>query len=106
MGLRRAAGLILLAGMAFSPCRARDLEKAPAKEASQPCPEYGRGYVRAPGSATCVRLSGRVRAGADLRVGHETAMAPTAEGRFAIDTRTESDLGPIRTFVRVGNGRR
>lgn len=105
MGMRRATGLILIAGMALSPCCARELEKAPAETASQPCPEFGRGYVRAPGSATCMRLSGRVRAGASLHVGHETAVAPTAAGRFAIDTRTESDLGPIRTFVRVGNGR-
>ena len=104
-GLRRA-GLILIAALALSPCQARELEKAPARETAQPCPGYGSGFVRMPGSATCVRVSGRVRGGADLAIGRDVAAAPTAAGRFAIDTRTESDLGPVRTYVRIGNGRR
>ncbi|MCJ2077794.1 porin [Methylobacterium sp. E-016] len=101
----RIAGVILIAAIGLSPCEAREWEKAPPKATSQPCPGYGSGFVRAPGSATCMRLSGRVRAGADLSAGREVAVAPMAAGRFAIDTRTESDLGPVRTFVRIGNGR-
>ncbi|GJE58426.1 porin [Methylobacterium trifolii] len=104
--MRAVCGAILAALAATGPVRARDLAKAPAPETAKPCPAYGAGFVRLPGSSTCTRLSGRVSAGADLRAGRDgTATAPTAAGRFAIDTRTESDLGPVRTFVRIGNGR-
>lgn len=100
------AALILLAAVSPSPGQARELEKAPVRESVQPCPSYGSGFVRVPGSPTCVRVSGRVRTGADLAVGQDVAAAPMAAGRLAIDTRTESDFGPVRTYVRIGNGRR
>lgn len=102
----RRVGLLLFGMLSLSPCEARDLEKAPARETAQPCPGYGAGFVRTPVGSTCVRVSGRVRAGADLAIGRDVTTAPTAAGRFAIDARTESDLGPVRTYVRIGNGRR
>ena len=102
---RTLAGLSLVAALAASPASARDRARPP--NVSEPCPAYGAGFVRMPGSRTCTRLSGRVTTGLDLRAGDTGARAvPGAAGRLAIDTRTESDLGPVRTYVRIGNGRR
>jgi hypothetical protein len=77
--------------------------QAPApREALQPCPRQGPGFVRVPGSATCVRVSGRAVGGIDVGAQHA---APVTAGQLSIDTRTESDLGPVRAFVRMGHGR-
>ncbi|MGU3537258.1 porin [Methylobacterium sp. A54F] len=72
----------------------------------QPCPSYGAGFVRVPGSTTCLRLSGRVRAGADAgsAPARLAPVEPPVSGRFSIDTRSDTDYGPVRTFVRAGNG--
>ncbi|KAB1074087.1 hypothetical protein F6X51_09025 [Methylobacterium planeticum] len=97
-------GALLAAGL--TPAAAREPIKAPTTEALRPCPAYGSGFVRLPGSRSCIRLSGRVGAGMDLQSGNRgAAAAPAAAGRFAIDTRSESEFGPVRTFVRIGNGR-
>lgn len=92
---------------------ARLTEAAPRRRAAvpeakaRPCPEQGPGFVRLPGSATCLRLSGRAAAGVAVRSGRDgTAARPEADGRFALDARTDTDLGPLRTYVRVGSGRR
>ncbi|WP_279602535.1 hypothetical protein [Methylobacterium sp. E-005] len=42
----------------------------------------------------------------DLRAGRAPAAAPAIAGRLAIDNRTDTDLGEVRTFLRFGNGRR
>ncbi|WP_336486514.1 porin [Methylobacterium nigriterrae] len=87
------------------PASAREPVRAPVAEPLQACPSQGQGFVRVPGSRSCIRLSGRVRAGLDARIDHGAAARPTASGRFAIDTRSETDYGPVRTFVRIGSGR-
>jgi hypothetical protein len=86
---------------------ARDLEKASSAAAAMPCPSKGPGFIRLPGSVSCIRVSGRVIAGADLRPGHGAGAAspPAIAGRLAIDNRADTDLGEVRTFVRIGNGR-
>ncbi|MDP4004296.1 porin [Methylobacterium sp. NEAU K] len=99
-----AVATLLLGGQAF----ARDLEKAPVASALMPCPWKGSGFVRMPGSRSCIRVSGGVSAGTDFggraRIG--ASGAPVVAGRLAIDNRTASDLGEVRTYVRIGNGRR
>ena len=82
--------------------------RATASDAkARPCPEQGPGFVRLPGSATCLRLSGRAGGGVAVVSGRDgTATRPVADGRFAVDTRTDTDLGPVRTYVRVGTARR
>jgi hypothetical protein len=123
--LTRAGCLALLAG----PAAAQDLprldlpkldfprealrvpETGPRAESRgrglEACPAMGVGFVRLPGSRTCLRLSGRAAANLDLRAGRDGAAArPDAQGRFAVDARTETDLGPVRTYLRVGSGRR
>jgi hypothetical protein len=83
-----------------------DRPKVPVTPGPVPCPSKGQGFVRLPGSDTCIRVSGRVTTGLDLRAGHGAAAAPLAAGRLAIDNRADTDLGEVRTYVRIGNGRR
>ncbi len=96
------ATILALAG----PALAIDLQRAPVTPGPVPCPSKGAGFVRLPGSASCIRVSGRVTAGMDLRAGHATAVAPAVAGRLAIDNRADTDLGEVRTYLRFGNGRR
>lgn len=94
----------LLAGPVGASALDLDLAKiAPTVEA---CPGKP-GFVRMPGSRNCTRLSGRVAAGIDSRANAGgAAAAPVMAGRIAIDNRTDTDFGEVRTYVRVGNGRR
>jgi hypothetical protein len=103
----RTAILLLAASLAAgTPALALDLPTERLKPASEPCPGKP-GFVRLPGSQSCTRLSGRVATGANVRTGAAgTAGDPDIAGRLAIDNRTETDFGEVRTFVRIGNGRR
>ncbi|TXM72081.1 hypothetical protein FV218_13920 [Methylobacterium sp. WL69] len=101
-GFRVVLGLgIGLAG----PVSARDRAVAPAGEV-RPCPSQGAGFVRVPGTTTCLRLSGRVAAGLAAGPAAERRNpAPLSLGRLSVDTRTTTDYGPVRAFVRMGTGR-
>jgi hypothetical protein len=103
--MQRAAcvGTAIVLVTSIGSASAIEKPQAPApREALQPCPRQGPGFVRVPGSATCVRVSGRAVGGIDVGAQHA---APVKAGQLSIDTRTESDLGPVRAFVRVGHGR-
>lgn len=97
---------VLAALLLAAPALATELPKAPPAPGPVPCPSKGPGFVRLPGSDSCVRVSGRVTAGMDLRAGHAPAAAPLVAGRLSIDNRADTDLGEVRTYVRIGNGRR
>lgn len=107
---RSPTALVLTAALVGigAPADARDREKAPTAAAAVPCPSKGPGFVRLTGSASCIRVSGRVIAGTDLRAGHGIGAeaAPLVAGHLAIDNRADTDLGEVRTYVRIGNGRR
>lgn len=87
---------------AIAPTHAFERPMLPSEAPMEPCPSQGAGFVRIPGTSTCIRLSGRVRAGADL--GPTRATMP-AQGRITIDARSDSALGPVRSFVRIDAGR-
>lgn len=78
-------------------------ERAPltSEAPMETCPSQGAGFIRIPGTTTCIRLSGRASAGVD--VGASRSAAPV-QGRIAVDTRGESALGPVRSFVRIDAG--
>jgi hypothetical protein len=97
---------VAVALVLVGPALAVDLQKAPVTPGLVPCPSKGQGFVRMPGSDSCVRISGRVTAGMDMRTGHGVAAAPVVAGRLAIDNRADTDLGEVRTYVRIGNGHR
>jgi hypothetical protein len=106
--MRRAVPAVALAiGLGGGPqALALDLPKEALAPTSEPCPGQP-GFVRLPGTRSCTRLSGRVTAGADVRAGVVgRAAAPVIAGRVAIDNRTATDYGEVRTFIRLGNGRR
>jgi hypothetical protein len=91
------AGLIVFAGTA-----------AATERASRPnlCAAHGAGFARVPGTDTCVRVSGRVRgevdAGSKRSIGlGRNGAGLNAEARAALDARTDTDAGPLRTVVRV-----
>ena len=102
-----AASIVALVALfTEAPTWAGDLQKVPVAPTAVPCPSKGQGFVRLPGSDSCVRVSGRVAAGLDARAGHGAAVAPLVAGHLAIDNRADTDLGEVRTYLRIGNGRR
>jgi hypothetical protein len=104
--MRRAALAVVLGIAGGLPAHALDLPKEALAPTIEPCPGQP-GFVRLPGTRSCTRLSGRVTAGADIRAGAAgTAAAPTIAGRVAIDNRTATSYGEVRTYIRLGNGRR
>ncbi len=90
--------LIALAGTAAA------AERSPSRP--NPCAAHGTGFAPVPGTDTCVRVSGRVRgeveAGSKRSIGHgRNGAGLNAEARAALDARTDTDAGPLRTVVRV-----
>lgn len=104
---RSGLGLIALAGSLIVGNAGAAEPVRPTREAMRPCPKSGAGFVQIPGSATCIRLSGRVAAGVDIGTTRRApSTVPPNVARLAIDTRTDSEYGPVRTFVRMGSGHR
>ncbi|KQP53247.1 hypothetical protein ASF34_02515 [Methylobacterium sp. Leaf106] len=81
--------------------------KPEPQQAAKPCPRHGSGFIRIPGSETCIRIGGRATTGLDLRSREgDPASRLIAGGRLAVDTRTETGYGPVRTYVRIDAGQR
>ncbi|SCM71841.1 putative Porin omp2b [uncultured Pleomorphomonas sp.] len=101
-----AAGL-----MAASGALAADLpgEAAPAAiDYVKVCDAYGAGFFYIPGTETCLKFSGRVRAsatytnnGGDLNTATDK-LASRVDARVQFDARTASDIGTVRSFFEIG----
>ena len=81
------------------------------------CDAYGAGFFFIPGSETCVRLGGYVRAQYDYTPGKDTILLSDGKvqqsgknqaetgfevrGRIDVDARTPTSMGVARTFVRL-----
>lgn len=92
------AGLVLLLFTSLAGAGERA-----SPELVRPCPRYGSGFVASPSGGTCLRVTGRVAAELAKSSRYERpapVLAPT--GRLSIDARTETEYGPVRTFVRIG----
>ncbi|WP_165790872.1 porin [Pleomorphomonas carboxyditropha] len=97
--------------MAASGALAADLpgEAAPAAiDYVKVCDAYGAGFFYIPGTETCLKFSGRVRAsvtytnnGGDLNTGADNVRMRT-DGRVQFDARTASDIGTVRSFFEIG----
>lgn len=75
------------------------------QQAAKPCPRHGIGFIRIPGSDTCIRIGGRATTGFALRSREDgTASRPMTGGRMAVDTRVDTAYGPVRTYVRIDAG--
>ncbi|MFN8829581.1 MAG: porin [Labrys sp. (in: a-proteobacteria)] len=103
---------LLLAGATglatISLARAADvpMEAAEAVEYVKVCTEFGEGFFYIPGTDTCLRLSGHVRA--DYRFqDHDSDTYSTntttfgGNARLNIDARTATEYGTLRSFVEL-----
>ncbi|PTM43656.1 porin [Bosea sp. 124] len=98
--LGSAAGIAAVAG-----AQAADLpsRKAAPVEYVRVCSAYGAGFFYIPGTDTCLRVGGRVRAEYTIgsRFGEtQDAYGTRARGRLNIDARTATAYGTLRTFFR------
>ncbi len=98
--LGSAAGLAAVAG-----AQAADLpEQTPAPvEYVRVCTEYGAGFFYIPGTDTCLRVGGRVRAEylyQETFNRRENAIGFLARGRLNVDARTATEYGTLRAFFR------
>jgi hypothetical protein len=98
--LGSVAGLAAVAG-----AQAADLPvaKAAAVEYVRVCSTYGAGFFYIPGTETCLRVGGRVRA--EMRYLEPTnresdSIGFRTRGRIQLDARTATAYGLLRTFIR------
>ncbi|MCA3603943.1 MAG: porin [Methylobacterium sp.] len=103
--LGSAAGLVAVAGAS-----AADLgvKKPTAVEYVKTCPQYGAGFFVVPGTTSCLKIIGRVRAEAIFN----NPVTKAADGNtfrvrgyFGYDHRTATEYGLLRTLVRGYLGR-
>lgn len=72
-------------------------------QAASSCPP---GFAMLQASDTCVRISGRVRADSlvnSSRVRSADTFQNQAGGRVQLDVRKQTEYGPFRAFLSVGN---
>jgi hypothetical protein len=68
------------------------------------CDGYGTGFVHVPGSESCLALGGQLEFDTTLQqpVDRSSSLTShTAIGHLALDHRTATDYGDLRTFIRV-----
>jgi hypothetical protein len=108
--LGSAAGVVAVAG-----AQAADLPvKAKPVEYVKICTLYGDGFYYIPGSDTCIRFSGYIRADYNWNGRRPHVLAPNGaqdrtiqrstmrhRARFQADTRTQTGYGTLRTFMSV-----
>ena len=109
--LSSAAGLIAVGG-----AQAADLPvKAKAVEYVKICSLYGAGFYYMPGTDTCIKFGGYLRADLELNSGNDhgfqTGAPDGAQNRlrnyatsrarmdFTVDTRTATEYGVVRTYA-------
>jgi hypothetical protein len=103
----RCAVVSLLALAASGAAPAWAVEPWTIPEVARPCPQQGPGFVQMPGSATCVKLGGRVVAETTVgsrRIARDQISGFGASGSVSLDARTNTEYGPLRTYVRVKAG--
>jgi hypothetical protein len=99
--LGSVAGLAAVAGAQAADLPAR---KAAAVEYVRVCSTYGAGFFYIPGTETCLRVSGRVRAEyqyLEPLSRASNAVGFRARGRVALDARTATAYGLLRTYIRM-----
>jgi len=105
--LGAAAGL-----MTVGAAQAADLPmtKAEAVEYVKVCTEFGEGFFYIPGTDTCLRVSGEIRADykffdtsfdPNKRSRNTDAYDFTTEGRIKFDARTQTEYGLLRSFFQI-----
>src|SRR4051794_26314051 len=106
MTTKRLALLVAVLAATGGAAGAADLPagKAAPIEYVQVCTAFGTGYFTLPGTDTCLKVGGLVRAnyafyGAGDRSKDATVFSSTARVNF--DARTQTDYGPLRSFIEL-----
>src|SRR6476659_2331159 len=99
--LGAAAGLLTVGA-----AQAADLPmtKAEPVEYVKVCSEFGEGFFYIPGTDTCLKISGEVRANYRFqdRDSRETNVTGfTVEPRLKFDARTATEYGTLRSYIQV-----
>src|SRR6478609_9994738 len=99
--LGAAAGLVTVGA-----AQAADLPmtKAEAVEYVKVCTEFGEGFFYIPGTDTCLKIGGEVRANYNFndRTTRATdAVAFSSEGRLKFDARTATEYGTLRSYIQL-----
>ena len=110
--MRLAVLVVILAASSAWVGAAVALEPWVAPDVARACPQYGPGFIKLPGTTTCVRISGRVRADYEVggrrptreRLGGERLGGFGTSGRVTVDSRTQTDYGPLRLIYRMDVG--
>ncbi|WP_075214705.1 porin [Mongoliimonas terrestris] len=95
--LGTAAGL-----MSVSAAAAADLPGEPVPAAVdyvKVCDTFGKGFFYIPGTETCLDISGRVRAKAEIDF--DDAVTFKADGRVQFDARTATEYDTLRSFLEI-----
>ncbi len=95
-----SSAAVLVAGSAF----AADLpaKKAAPAAAVTACPAFGAGFFQLPGSDTCLQLGGFMNYMATYS-DEDQSLAQAGNLRLTLDARSNSEIGVIRGFGRIGN---
>jgi hypothetical protein len=102
----RPIPLAIALAFAAGPAIAGDL---PAGRAEEPrfvavCDRYGSGFFTIPGSTSCLAIGGQVEIDTTWQQPTDRSsevLTTTSIGHFAVDHRTATDYGDLRTFVRI-----
>lgn len=98
--LGSAAGFVAVAGASAADLPSR---KAAPVEYVRVCSEQGEGFFYIPGSDTCIKIGGRVRADLDIVQTYDRnqdVVNFTAQGRLELDVRNNTPHGTVRAFFR------
>ena len=99
--LGSVAGLAAVAGAQAADLPAR---KAAAVEYVRVCSTYGAGFFYIPGTETCLKVGGRVRAEyqyLEPQFREDPSIGFRARARVALDARTATAYGLLRAYVRM-----
>ncbi|MCP8938397.1 porin [Alsobacter sp. SYSU M60028] len=94
----------LLAGATAGLAADLPSKKAAPVEYVRVCSQFGAGFFYIPGSDTCLKVSGRVRADYYYNqplVRADNTTTTRARGYLALDSYTATDMGPVRATTRV-----
>lgn len=97
--------LALIASGSIVPALAA--ERLAPVDSARACLRHGLGFVEVPGTGTCIRIGGRVRSEAGTasrRVSRDDVAGLRNQGMVAVDTRTDTAYGPLRSYVRMRAG--
>jgi len=100
--LGTAAGL-----MVASAAQAADLPGEPTPAAVdyvKVCDAFGTGFFYIPGTETCLKFDGRVRVQAGTGIQYassDNVVRLNTDARFGVDVRSATELGTLRTYVRI-----